>query len=115
MQANRTRAPRLNSTPIRASRPDPGAFPFRICILTLYSSVTNHSEREQPPGKPPRIEPKSSPVIVSGVSRQPNGVERPPVCHGLRWPEEIFHHGAPCFAAMEREVELRRSKNALSS
>src|SRR5207245_10361723 len=49
----------------------------------------------KPPGKPPRIEPKSSPVIVSGVRHQPNGVERPPVCHGLRWPEEVFHHGTP--------------------
>jgi hypothetical protein len=43
-QANRTRASRLNSTPIR---PDLGGFPLRICISTLYSSVTNHSEREQ--------------------------------------------------------------------
>src|SRR5438552_13755205 len=49
----------------------------------------------KPPGKPPRIEPKSSPGIVSGVRHQPNGVERPPVCHGLRWPGEIFHHGTP--------------------
>ena len=37
---------RLNSPPISASWPEPGAFPLRICILTLYSSVTNHSERE---------------------------------------------------------------------
>src|ERR1700757_3858145 len=59
----------------------------------------------------PRIDPKSSPVIVSGVRRQPNGVERPPVCHGLRWTEEIFHHGPPCFAGMERQLELRKSKD----
>src|SRR5713226_7813491 len=41
------RASRLNSTPVLASRPDPGGVPSRICILTLYSSVTNHSGREQ--------------------------------------------------------------------
>src|SRR4029077_11884396 len=62
----------------------------------------------------PRIEPKSSPVIVSGVRRS-RTESNAPICHGLRWPEEIFHHGPPCFAAMEREIELRRSKNALSS
>src|ERR1700726_3324392 len=54
---------------------------------------------------------KKCAVIVSGVRRQPNGVERPPVCHGLRWPEEIFHHGPPCFAGMERQFELRKSKD----
>src|SRR5438105_14006772 len=43
---------------------------------------------------------KKCAVIVSGVRRQPNGVERPHVCHALRWPEEIFYHGPPCFAAM---------------
>jgi hypothetical protein len=41
------RASRLSSTPIRASRLEPGGFPLRTCISTLYASVTNHSEREQ--------------------------------------------------------------------
>src|SRR5882724_511152 len=31
----------------RPSQPQPGGFPLRICIWTLYSSVTNHSGREQ--------------------------------------------------------------------
>src|SRR5437660_11762531 len=50
-------------------------------------------------------------VIVSGVRHQPNGVERSHVCHALRRPEEIFYHGSPCFAGMERQVELRKSKD----
>jgi len=40
-------AARTNAaTPIPASRPEPGGFPLRICILTVYSSVTDHSGRE---------------------------------------------------------------------
>src|SRR5207245_10946293 len=58
---------------------------------------------------------KKCAVIVSGVRRQPNGVECPPVCHGLRWPGEVFHHGTPCLAALNRELEIRRSNHAPSS
>src|SRR5207253_4718558 len=65
--------------------------------------------RDVPTGRTASI--KKCAVIVSGVRRQPNGVERPHVCHALRWPEEIFHHGPPCFAGMERQVELRKSKD----
>src|SRR5947209_60399 len=57
---------------------------------------------------------KKCAVIVSGVRRQPNGVERSPVCHGLRWPEEIFYHGPPDFAGMERKVDMITSKNRWS-
>src|ERR1700686_2498625 len=47
IQANRIRASRLSSAPVRANRSEPGGFPLRTCISTLYASVTNHSEREQ--------------------------------------------------------------------
>src|SRR5580698_3071503 len=46
IQANRIRASRLSSAPVRANRSEPGGFPLRTCISTLYASVTNHSERE---------------------------------------------------------------------
>src|ERR1700693_1782117 len=47
IQANRIRASRLSSAPVRANPSEPGGFPLRTCISTLYASVTNHSEREQ--------------------------------------------------------------------
>ena len=41
---------RLNSTPVRAGRPEPGGFPLRICFSTLGLKVTNHSiDRQFPP------------------------------------------------------------------
>jgi len=43
----RTRASRLSSFPVRASWRARGSSPLRICMATLYPSVTNHSEREQ--------------------------------------------------------------------
>src|SRR6202035_723543 len=54
IQANRIRASRLSSAPVRANRSEPGGFPLRTCISTLYASVTNHSEREHAAGGPKR-------------------------------------------------------------
>ena len=43
---------------------------------------------------------ESSTVIVSGVRRQPNGVERPHVIHELQRPGQIFHHGPPAYCPL---------------
>src|SRR5579864_2119936 len=57
----------------------------------------------------PCIEPKSSLVIVSGVRRQPNGVERSHVFHGLPRLGEIFHHGTPGLSLPTSQPANRRA------
>src|SRR5438270_12865284 len=64
-QPNPSSTAQLHPDPSQSTRPR--RIPFRICILTLYSSVTNHSEREHSAND---LEESGQP---SAVSRQQSG------------------------------------------
>jgi len=67
-QPNPSSTAQLHPDPSQSTRPR--RIPFRICILTLYSSVTNHSEREHSAND---LEESGQP---SAVSRQQSGRAR---------------------------------------